>query len=163
MTTPPNPFAPPTPDGAPAAPTGYGVPTQPWGAPPADPTPYGQWQGQPLSPPNLASPGIRLGANLLNGVLMVVTLGIGYLVWTMVLWRHGTNPAKKMLGLKVVHADTGADVTWRHMAVRNVCLPLVFAVPVVGVLLALVDALCIFGARHQRLVDKWAHTLVVRA
>ena len=170
MTAPQNPFDPPVaaaPTGeatsmGQAVPSGYAVPTQPWGAPPAYGAVYGQ-PGAPVGVPDLASPWIRLGANLLNAVLMVLTLGIGYLVWTMVLWQQGTNPAKKMLGLKVVHADTGADVTWNHMAIRCFCVPLAFAcVPVVGALMGLVDALMIFGDRHQRLTDKWAHTLVVR-
>jgi uncharacterized RDD family membrane protein YckC len=114
----------------------------------------------------LVSPWLRLGASLLNGVLVVVTLGIGYLIWTLVLWGQGQNPGKKICGLRVVKADTGRVATFGDMLVRN----FVFGGIVLGFLggitvgiLYLVDALMIFGGRRQRLIDKMAGTLVVRA
>ena len=114
----------------------------------------------------LASPWSRLGALLLNGVLIVVTLGIGYLIWTMVLWSEGTNPGKKILGMKTVNATTGQTCTWGEMFVRN----FLFGGLVLGLLNAvtftissLVDALFIFGDKNQRLIDKWAKTLVVNS
>jgi uncharacterized RDD family membrane protein YckC len=112
----------------------------------------------------LASPGLRLGAALLNGLLVVVTLGIGYLVWTLVLWGQGTNPGKKMCGLYVVKADSGRLCTFEDMLVRS----LVFGWVVLGLIGTftlgigyLVDALMVFGERRQRLVDRMAGTLVV--
>ena len=178
MTSPQNPFDPP--QDAPPAPVPADPAAQPWpydapqpaygqpayGQPVSSQPAYGQpvssqpAYGQPggYSPPNLASPWIRLAACLLNGVLFIVTLGIGYMVWAMVLWAQATNPAKKMLGLKVIHADTGVPVNWNHMAIRSALLPFALAFVPLG---AFVDALFIFGPRHQRLVDKAARTLVV--
>lgn len=144
------------------------VPGQ-WGGPPPawPPAPaIVAWPAPPQVVPTsaLASPWVRLGAVLLNGLLMVVTLFIGWLVWTMVLWGQGTNPGKKMLGLAVVKADTGRLCGWGDMCVRN----FVFGTLVLGIagsvtfcLVTLVDALMIFGERRQRLIDRMAGTLVV--
>lgn len=114
--------------------------------------------------PALASPWARLGATLINGVLVVVTLGVGYLVWALVLWGKGANPGKNMLGLRIVKADSGRVCTFGEMLARN----FVFGSLVVGLISgatlgigAVVDALMIFGDRHQRLIDKMAGTLVV--
>jgi uncharacterized RDD family membrane protein YckC len=145
--------------------------------PPAPPAPYGlQTQGPPAgyapavpySPVpgghTLASPWLRLGALLLNCVLILVTLGIGYLIWAMVLWSDGTNPGKKMLGMRIVSSRDGQTLTWGGMFVRNFLLGGI----VIGLLnavsfgiVALVDALMIFGGTRQRLTDKMAGSLVV--
>jgi uncharacterized RDD family membrane protein YckC len=113
----------------------------------------------------LATPWLRLGAALLNTLLVVVTLGIGYLVWTLVLWSEGTNPGKKICGLRVVKADTGRTCTFGDMLVRS----LVMGSLVLGIIGTvtlglgyLVDALMIFGERRQRLVDRMSGTLVVQ-
>ena len=68
----------------------------------------------------LASAGSRIGAALLDGLLMVVTLFIGWLIWSIVLWKQSTSPAKKMLGITVVDANTGAPATIKQMVMREV-------------------------------------------
>lgn len=98
-----------------APPPGFVPPQPPAGAWSYPPVPY-------APPVQLASPWVRLGASLLNGVLVVVTLGIGYLVWTLVLWGQGTNPGKKICGLRVVKADTGRVANFGDMFVRNLLL-----------------------------------------
>jgi len=168
MTEPSNPYGS-NPYGAP--PPGYGTPAG-YGAPPPGYQPHTGY-GQPPAPGQapfglqLASPWLRLGAVLLNGVLLIVTLGIGYLVWCMVLWQQGTNPGKKMLGMKIVSAESGQTLDWGGMFVRN----FVFGGLVLGVLqivtlgiFFLIDALTIFGDKNQRMVvDKWPKTHVVMA
>lgn len=114
----------------------------------------------------LASPWVRLGASLLNGLLLLVTLGIGYLVWTLVLWNQGTNPGKKICGLRVVKAESGRSCTFGDMLVRNLVmgfLVLSFLGTISLGIVYLVDALMIFGDRRQRLIDKMSGTLVVSA
>lgn len=139
-----------------------------WGSPPS-PLPGG-WAPVPAPHQDvvptwaLASPWVRLGASLLNTLLVIVTLGIGYLVWTLVLWNQGTNPGKKICGLVVVKADTGRPATFGEMLVRS----FVFGGLVIGLVGSvtlgigyLVDAFMIFGDRRQRLTDRMAGTLVV--
>jgi uncharacterized RDD family membrane protein YckC len=63
--------------------------------------------------------GRRVGASLLDGLLMVVTLFIGWFVWSIVLWKQSTSPAKKMLGMQIVDANTGAPATMQQMVMRE--------------------------------------------
>jgi uncharacterized RDD family membrane protein YckC len=113
----------------------------------------------------LASPWMRLAATLLNGVLIIVTLGIGYLIWALVLWNQGTNPGKKMCGLRMVKADTGSSCTFGDMLVRNVVMG-GLVLSLIGTFTLgigyLVDAFMIFGVRRQRLIDRMSGTLVVQ-
>jgi uncharacterized RDD family membrane protein YckC len=64
--------------------------------------------------------GQRLGASLLDGLLFVVTLGIGWLIWDIVLFSQSTSPAKKMLGLRIVDINTAAPATMQQMLLREV-------------------------------------------
>ena len=59
--------------------------------------------------------GVRLGALLLDSLLFVVTCGIGWLIWSIVLWQQSTSPAKKMLNLKIVDINTGAPASMVQM------------------------------------------------
>jgi len=75
---------------------------------------------QAATPAQLASAGSRIGAALLDILLMIVTLFIGWLIWSIVLWKQSTSPAKKMLGMTVVDANTGAPATIKQMVMREV-------------------------------------------
>lgn len=61
----------------------------------------------------------RLGALALDCVLSVVTLGIGWLIWSLVLWGQGQTPGKNILKIRVYAADTQRPATWGHMAIRE--------------------------------------------
>lgn len=65
----------------------------------------------------------------------------------------GQSIGKRMLGMTVVHAETGLPCTLWQSFVRNVLLA------VLGPL----DWVFIFGDQHQRLGDKAAGTIVVDA
>src|SRR4051794_34394459 len=67
----------------------------------------------------IASSGRRLGAYCLEFVLMIVTLGIGWTIWSIVLWGQGQSPAKKVLGLRVVKLQTGKAATRGTMFLRE--------------------------------------------
>jgi uncharacterized RDD family membrane protein YckC len=113
----------------------------------------------------LATPWIRLGAQLINAVLIVVTLVVGYVIWTLVLWNQGTNPGKKICGLRLVKAETGQPCTFGDMLVRNFVMGSL-VLSVIGTVTFgigyLVDTFMIFGNRRQRLIDKMSGTLVVK-
>ena len=63
--------------------------------------------------------GVRLGALLLDSLLFVVTCGIGWLIWSIVLWQQSTSPAKKMLNLKIVDINTGVPASMVQMLLRE--------------------------------------------
>lgn len=85
-------------------------------AQPAPPPPYGA--PRPAAFPQgvvLAGPWLRLGSYLLEGVLMAFTLGIGWVIWAFTTGPHGQTPAEKLLGLRVIRAETGRPSTLDHM------------------------------------------------
>ncbi|HEV7209643.1 MAG TPA: RDD family protein [Mycobacteriales bacterium] len=138
---PPQPYVPPAP-----YPPGY-LPPIPFTAP-----------SLPAAPVNVAGAGKRFVAALLNGLLSIVTLGIGWLIWDLIVWKDGKNPAWQILRMRAVHADTGSPVTWGHMFVRNfLCYGLMGIIP----LWNLVGACFAFGAGHQALWDQMAKTYIV--
>src|SRR5690348_6750408 len=86
---------------APPVPDGYGYGQHPQGAVPAGMY-YDQESGLLL--PNgteLASVGRRIGAFFLAIPLWIITLGIGYIIWGLILWGRGQTPALSVLGMRV--------------------------------------------------------------
>jgi uncharacterized RDD family membrane protein YckC len=68
----------------------------------------------------LASVGRRIGAYFLSIPLFIVTLGIGYVIWGLVLWGQGTSPALKVLGMRVWRPADNRPASWGIMALREI-------------------------------------------
>jgi uncharacterized RDD family membrane protein YckC len=68
----------------------------------------------------LASVGRRIGAYFLAIPLSIVTLGIGYLIWGLIVWGRGQTPALQVLGMRVWQPATQRNATWGTMALREV-------------------------------------------
>src|SRR5205823_12675315 len=77
----------------------------------------GQIEGQPLGT-RVARPARRLGAALLDGLLLIVTLLIGWWIWVIFTSKNGQSPAKKILQLRVAKLSTGTTVTRGEYFVR---------------------------------------------
>ena len=89
-------------------------------APPVNPAAYGT-PGLVLPPGvALASRGRRVGAFFLSILLSIVTLGIGYLIWGLIVWGKGTSPALQVLGMRAWKPADGRPATWGTMALRNI-------------------------------------------
>ena len=69
--------------------------------------------------PQLASPQARLGAYLLDIGLAIVTLFIGWLIWSFFTWQTGQTPAKRILKQVVVSSKNGSPFTWTQMLLRE--------------------------------------------
>ena len=138
MTQPPDPSAPQpgasVPPPAPAPPAGFPPPAPPAPAP-APAAGFGYGTGGPVPPgmyydqaselmlPNgvqLAGIGRRIGAYFLSIPLVIVTLGIGYIVWGLVVWSRGQSPALQVLGMRCWRPADNAVPGWGWMALRNV-------------------------------------------
>ena len=117
---------------------------------------YGYAAQQPYQ---LTSKGKRFGAFLLEVVLVIVTLFIGWLIWWVLLWKKGQTPSKSILKMRVLKADTGRCATTGEMAMRELVGKwLLGFIPLWG----LVDpAFVLFDERYQALHDKIAGTIVV--
>ena len=62
----------------------------------------------------------RVAASYLLGVgLFILTAGIGYLVWGMVVWGRGHTPAQRLLDLRCWMPETGQVADRKHMALRE--------------------------------------------
>ena len=112
----------------------------------------------------LSSPGKRLGAHLLEILLVIVTLGIGWAVWSLVVWGRGQTPAKQLLGMRVVALETGRPAKWGKMFLRDfIAKGLIFGfigrILVIPWLLASIWLL--WDKNKQELWDKVADTIVV--
>ncbi len=67
----------------------------------------------------LASSGRRIGAFFLSIPLAIVTLGIGYAIWGLIVWGRGQTPALQVLGMRCWRPETGRVAGWGWMALRE--------------------------------------------
>jgi uncharacterized RDD family membrane protein YckC len=68
----------------------------------------------------LASVGRRIGAWFLAIPLVIVTLGIGYVVWGLIAWGRGQSPALQVLGMRCWRPDDHRPAGFWWMALRDV-------------------------------------------
>ena len=135
--------------------TDYPAPPPPGAGPPA---PYGQFQLPPGV--SLAPTGRRVGAYFLGGLLAIVTLGIGYLIWGAVVWGKGSSPALRVLGMRCVDANTGQPVGWGTMAMRDIVGGIVQGI--LGPITAIISFVFFLSDdRHMSIPDKIGSTVVV--
>lgn len=71
----------------------------------------------------------RLGGYFLDLGLAIITLGIGWVIWSLIVWRQGLTPAKQILKLRVVAEESRTNATWGHMAIRQFLIPVTFSIP----------------------------------
>jgi uncharacterized RDD family membrane protein YckC len=105
--------------------------------------------------------GVRFGALLLDTLLMIVTCGIGWLIWDIVLWQQSTSPAKKMLKLTIVDVNTGAPATMTQMLLREGLGKIVLSA-ITGVVGIVSAVLILVVPSRQGVWDYIAKTTVVR-
>jgi uncharacterized RDD family membrane protein YckC len=112
----------------------------------------------------IATPLKRLGEYLLEWLLVIVTLVIGWVVWSLIIWSNGQTPAKQVLGMRVYRLTERRPAGWGRMALREVVVRWLL----IGLLSALtagigfiVAALLVFSTNRQTLWDMIAQTVVV--
>ena len=71
----------------------------------------------------IATPQHRLGGLVLDGVLLLLTCGIGWIIWSLVIWKDGLTPAKQILKMRVISKPNYKPATWGNMAIRQFLLP----------------------------------------
>jgi len=62
----------------------------------------------------------RIGAYFLAIPLAIGTLGIGYIIWGLIIWGRGQTPAQQVLGMRCWRPETGRVATWGTMALREI-------------------------------------------
>lgn len=176
----PNPYA-----GQPGGPNPYGPGpggVNPYAAPTSGYEP-GMGMGMGMDQP-LASRGTRFLGALLDTLIAVVFIvppmflfggpedeagligaGLGWLLVMGIQWyliaTTGQSIAKRMLGMKIVKTD-GSDVNFVSGVILRVwVIAALGAIPFVGNIVGLVDAVMIFGEEHRCLHDQIAGTKVI--
>lgn len=107
------------------------------------------------------SNGKRFGAYLLEIVLTIVTLVIGWLIWSIIIWREGLTPAKSLLNMRCVKADTGQPATRGTMALRELVGKWLIGNITVGISTVVSAFMILFGEKRQGIWDLMAGTVVV--
>ena len=67
----------------------------------------------------LANPGRRIGAYFLAIPLAIITLGIGYLIWGLIVWGNGQTPALQVLGMRCYRPEDNRVAGFWWMALRE--------------------------------------------
>ena len=110
----------------------------------------------------ISSAGRRLGAWALDVLLLIVTLFIGWLIWSLIIWGRGQSPGKQLLHMRVVYLQNGTHVSWGRMAFREVIckgvIGIVASITLIGYILYF---WLLWDAKRQELWDKMADTIVV--
>jgi uncharacterized RDD family membrane protein YckC len=146
-------------------PPGPPMPPPPPGGIPLVP-PYLPAQNTPLPPGVVVSTaGKRLGGYALELLLIIVTLFIGWLIWSLVVWGNSTSPAKQLLKMKVLKKDTGLRASYGTMVLRELVGKWLIVGIVIGSICGIValilDFMLLWDKDRQQLWDKIAGTIVV--
>jgi len=139
------------------APGGYGAP----GMPPQVPLGMYHDQVSGLVIPDgttLAPVGRRIGAYFLAGLLSIVTLVIGYLIWGAIVWSKGQTPAQQMRGLRTWKPQEQVNATWGTMFLRGLAWTIVGIIPFAQLVSFF---LFLSGREHRALHDSMSSTIIL--
>ena len=117
-----------------------------------------------------ATPLHRFGSAILEMVLAIVTFGIGWLIWWLILIGQGLTPARQILGLRIVNSITMQPVSNSQVFLRGFVVyflafsALSSALSLLlfgaGWVFTIVSALLVFRSSHQTLWDQMTRTTV---
>jgi len=109
----------------------------------------------------LSSGAKRFGAYLLNALLFIVTLGVGWVIWAIILWGHGQTPAMQLLRMRIVDLNTGRGASWGPMVLRNLVGYWLLGNITCGITTLIGGVMILSDERRQAIWDKIASTVVV--
>lgn len=108
----------------------------------------------------LASVGRRIGAFFLGIGLFIITLGIGWAIWGLIVWANGQTPALQVLGMRCWRPETGRVAGWWWMALREIVGR--FAEGILGLISQIVSFVLMLTLRERKcLHDLIAGTVVL--
>lgn len=109
----------------------------------------------------------RLGAIVLDGLLIVLTLGIGWVIWSFIVWGEGQTPAKKILKLRTVNFTNGSPASWGHMGIREALVPTTVSIAsfltggIASIAWIILEIVFYFTKKQRTFRDYWVKTAVV--
>jgi len=110
---------------------------------------------------NIANPWIRLGSYFLEVILGVVTLWIGWLIWAAFTGPTGQTPAKRLLNLRVIRAETMQPSGLAQMFWVRGLLAGIVAYVAIFFTLGIILFMPFWDRNNQNLWDKVSNTRVV--
>jgi uncharacterized RDD family membrane protein YckC len=105
----------------------------------------------------------RLVAALLEPILMIVTLGIGWLIWAVIITGSGQTPAKKVMGHRVVDVSSRRPVGFARMFFMRYLIGGFVANITFLFTLGIIVFMPFWDSRKQNIWDKVSSTQVVHA
>lgn len=113
-----------------------------------------------------ASPARRLGGSLLDGLIMVFTLFIGWLIWFVIVAPRGQTPGKSLVSTYVMRADgtrAGGGLMWLREAAVKWLLMSIVDVFLLGLAQLSSSLWCLWDPDKQCLWDKIVGSYVAYA
>ncbi len=111
----------------------------------------------------LATPQSRIAAFLTDVAISILTLGIGWIIWSAYAWAKGTTPGHQVLGHKIINVDTNLPLSWGQMAMRE----LLFKGAVAGILSSITYGIFSFAdaglmfREDRRAIHDWMSSSIV--
>ncbi len=96
----------------------------------------------------------RIKALLVTALLVVATLGVGWLVWSVLEWRQGSTASFRLTGLRVVRRSTGRRIGLTRSVVRNAVCCTVLLVPTIVACCLIAFAFVMGASPPDRLLRK---------
>ncbi|HEY7729340.1 MAG TPA: RDD family protein [Gaiellaceae bacterium] len=113
----------------------------------------------------MASVGRRFAGYLLDVLLFIVTLFIGWFIWSLIVWAHGTTPGKQLLKMRCVYLANNRRATWGRMALREFVgkflIMQVIGLVTLGIGPLILYFMLLWTKKRQELWDLVADTIVV--
>ncbi len=104
---------------------------------------------------------LRFGTAIVENLLIIVTLGIGWIIWAFTLSGKGQTPAKKLLNQTVIDLDTGKPMKlgrmfWMRGFVGGIVANIAFFFT-----LGILCFMPFWDKRNQNIYDKISNSLVI--
>jgi uncharacterized RDD family membrane protein YckC len=110
-------------------------------APPVTPGTYFDHRSGLVLPQGVQPPGTRrvVAAYTVAVLLFVVTLGVGYIIWSLLVWGDGQTPAQRLFGLRCWRPESRCPAGSVQMALRQASGLLLNGELLVGVFILLIE------------------------
>ena len=109
-----------------------------------------------------ASPWIRLGAALLDGVINNFTLFIGWAIWACFTVPKAQTPGKQIVGIQVIDDETGAPASVAKMFFMRGLLAGFIGSLLIAVTLGVLAFMPLWDKRNRTIIDVISGTHVIR-
>ena len=118
----------------------------------------------PLERLQTATPGRRLSGALLDSLILILTLYLGWLIWFVIVAPRGQTPGKQMLGMYVMREDgsrAGGGYGWlREIVVKHLLFGSIVSTITLGFGILLAAVWCTWDRERHCLWDKVTSTYV---